>query len=268
MAQPRQSIRTATAASQVQQPQVYFRPDDYSALIGSKGYNIIIEKALRCPCEGETGHALVDCQNCMGTGYFFINPLKTKAIASGINRDTKYREWSAELVGTISLTVRDDGQENMSFYDKITFVDKVGDFSENLLVRSNSTGDDFVFTTYKVKSITDIFIFENSSSKLRKLTSEEYSINANNNCVIDLVITDKSVTFNGSISIRYKHEIQFNIIDLPHELRASWEMDKNGTYKLISLPMNAIARRSHLIPVERMNYDGTGWKDNSYLPKK
>ena len=87
MTQPRANIRTATRASQIGQPSVSFRNDDFAALIDSKGYTIIIEKAVRCPCEREMGQALVSCQNCYGSGYIFINPLKTKAIASGINRD-------------------------------------------------------------------------------------------------------------------------------------------------------------------------------------
>ena len=72
--------------------------------------------------------------------------------------------------------------------------------------------------------------------------------------------------FNGTISIRYTHQIQYNIIDLPHELRSSFELNREGAYQIMNLPMNAVARRSHLIVVEKMDYDGTGWQDNSYLP--
>ena len=78
-----QSIRKATPASQVQQPQVEFRPDDYSALIGSKGYDCVIEKAVRCPCQGDVDSAKPNCQNCMGTGFIFINPIFFKPCIHG-----------------------------------------------------------------------------------------------------------------------------------------------------------------------------------------
>ena len=218
MSEPRTSIRKASQASQINQGQVSFRNDDYSAIIGSKGYNIIIEKALRCPCEANGEHAKSDCQNCMGSGYFFINPLKTMAIASGINANTKYKEWSSELAGTISLTVRDDGQENLTFYDKITFTDLVGRYSEIVDLRENEEGGDFVFTTYKVKQISEIFIYVASNQKLRRLDKSEYSINAINPCVIDLNLATVPSQFNRSISIRYTHQIQYNVIDMPNEL--------------------------------------------------
>ena len=266
MSEPRVSIRKAGEASQINQGQVSFRNDDYSAIIGSKGYKIIIEKALRCPCEANGEHALSNCQNCMGSGYIFINPLSTMAIASGINANTKYKEWSSELIGTISLTVRDDGVENLQFYDKITFTDLVGRFSEIANIRENDNGDNFIFTTYKVKEIVDAFIFVSPTQKLRKLDKSEYSVNAVNPCVIDLNLTTVPTDFNGTISIRYTHQIQYNIIDLPHELRSSFELNREGAYQIMNLPMNAVARRSHLIVVEKMNYDGTGWQDNSYVP--
>lgn len=266
MSEPRVSIRKAIPASQLQQMQVQFDDTKFNAAIDSKGYNIVIEKALRCPCEANGEHAKSNCQNCMGSGYFFINPLKTKAIATGINSNTKYKEWSSELIGTISLTVRDDGVENLSFYDKITFTDKVSRYSEIVNLRQNDDDEDFVFTTYKVKEITEIFIFVSPTQKLRKLEKTEYSINAINPCVIDFNIATVPTDFNRTITVRYLHQIQYNIIDLPHELRASFQLDRDGKQELISLPMNAVARRSHLIVVEKMDYDGTGWQDNSYLP--
>jgi hypothetical protein len=268
MTQLRANIRTATKASQIGQPSVSFRNDDFAALIDSKGYQIIIEKAVRCPCEGGMGQALVSCQNCYGSGYIFINPLKTKAIASGINRDTKYKDWSLEKIGTISLTVRDDQNENLSFYDKITFVDKIGSFTEVLKVKQTADTEpqDFVFTSYNIDKVVDVFIFSADSQKLVKLTTAEYAVNANNSRVIDLTITTKPADFNGVVSVRYNHEIQYNVLDLPHEIRSSWQQNREGAYELISLPMNAIARRSHLIQNEQLHYDGTGYQDNSYLP--
>lgn len=267
MTLPRQSIRQATPASQVNQPQVEFRKDDFHALIGSKGYDIIIEKAVRCPCSGNSGSPLSNCQNCMGTGFVFINPLQTKAIASGINQSTQHKDWSIERAGTISLTVRDDDQETLSFYDKITFANKYSSYSEILTIRRAEIENvvvNFVFSTYKIKSIIDAFLFVDSETKLTRLTPEQIQINPANPYVAVLNVT-LPIDNNGSISLRYKHEIQYNVIDLPHELRGSTIVDNDGKRKNIILPMNAIARRSHLTVAEKPNFDGTGWINNSYL---
>ena len=264
---PRQSIRQATPATQVSQPQVEFRMDDYHAIIGSKGYDIFIEKAIRCPCEGDSGSPLSTCQNCMGTGFIFINPLKTKAIASGINQSSQYKDWSLERAGTISLTVRDDDKETLAFYDKITFADKFSTFSEVLKVRAatiEGQSVNFIFSTYKIKNIVDAFLFVDSETPLVKLTSNQIQINPANPYVAILNVT-LPIDNNGSLSLRYKHEIQYNVIDMPHELRGSTIVDNDGKRKNIILPMNAIARRSHLTVAEKPNFDGTGWINNSYL---
>lgn len=264
MALSGQNIRTATPANLIGQPEVEFRRDDFNALITTKGYNCIIEKAVRCPCEGEGESPLASCQNCFGTGWVFINPIKTDIIASGINLSNKYKDWSLERSGIISLTVRDDDVESLSFYDKVSFVDKYSRFSEVLRVNSYNSNV-FVFTTYKVKEIYEIFIFNGSTNKLRQLTEDEYSINENNPYVVDLMVTDYPTDFNNVVSIRYKHELQYHVIDLPHELRGSTKVTKEGNREDFILPMNAIARRAHLIVGAKPNYDGSGWQDNSYL---
>jgi hypothetical protein len=264
MALEGQNIRTATPSNLIGQPEVEFRRDDFNALITTKGYNCIIEKAVRCPCEGEGESALPSCQNCFGTGWIFINPIKTDAIASGINLSNQYKDWSLELSGTISLTVRDDDKESLSFYDKVSFADKYSRYSEVLSVRDTGT-EVFVFTTYKIKEVYEIFVFDGSEQKLRRLTQEEYSISEDNPYVINLLITNYPTDYNKVVSIRYKHEIQYHVIDLPHELRGSTVVNKEGQRKDIILPMNAVARRVHLIVGAKPNYDGTGWKDNSYL---
>ena len=73
------------------QPQVSFRPNDFNSVIWSHGYDIICEKAVRCPCQGNSGAPLPNCQNCHGFGYFFINPRRTKALVTGLNRNTQDR---------------------------------------------------------------------------------------------------------------------------------------------------------------------------------
>ena len=128
-----------TPPSLVLEPVVKFRREAFEATIWTKGYRVYVEKAVRCPCEGQIKNALSSCTNCHGVGYFFINPIETMALTTSINRDTVYKEWSPELIGNISISLRDDLTENLSFYDKITFMDKHGFHSEILTVRN--TGD-------------------------------------------------------------------------------------------------------------------------------
>ena len=48
-------ISEAPEQSLYGQPQVSFRPNDFNSVIWAHGYDIICEKAIRCPCQGYSG---------------------------------------------------------------------------------------------------------------------------------------------------------------------------------------------------------------------
>ena len=255
-----------TSPNLVYEPKIEFRKNSFEAAVWLKGYWVYIEKAVRCPCEGQIKNALSSCTNCYGNGFFFINSIKTRALVTSINRDTRYKEWSPELIGNISISVRDDLTENLSFYDKITFFEKYGFHSEVLTIRTTTdpTTQDFVFLVYKPVEIIDVWIFNGSENPLQRLTTSEYVINADNPYILNINITTEPSNFNRVVSVRYRHEVQYNIIDIPHEIRASNIINIDGELERIDLPVNAIGRRSHLLLGERPNFDGTGIQNNSY----
>lgn len=234
-----------------------FRPEfiktDFDQSIWAKGYDVYLEKALRCPCHGE-GAALVDCQNCFGTGFFYTNTLKTKALITGINQTTQYKNWSAELLGTYAVTVMDVDKANLSYYDRVTFLTEYSYFSENLHIRENE-GVYFVFTTYKIQQLLALYTFESSDKKLKKTINSHISED-NPYC---LILELDELPTNGYISVYYKHFVEGHVIDLPHFIRASWNTDRvSGQQKKIQLPIQAIVRLSHLIATDKPNFDGSG----------
>ena len=261
----RPAIRV-TPPNLAQQPTIEFRKKDFDAAVWLKGYRVFIEKAVRCPCEGQIKNALSSCTNCHGVGFFFINAIETRALTTSINRDTNYREWSPELIGNLSISVRDDLIENLSFYDKITFKDKEGFHSEVLTIRNTGAPDNqaFVFLVYRPIEILDVWVFNGSANPLVRILPAEYAINSVNPYILNINITTPPANFNGVVAVRYRHEVQYNVIDIPHEIRASNIKDTDGRLVRIDLPINAIARRSHLLLAEIPNYDGTGIQNNNY----
>jgi len=261
----------ATPQNLLGSPQVEFKKELFDETIWAKGYSIRIEKAYRCPCEGKTGNPLSSCQNCQGTGYFYINPIDTIGLITGINHNTEYKEWSVQNIGTISLSIRDNEsntQEKISFYDRVTLLSRgasqasvFGYHSEVLEIKDNGLGGKFVYLTYKPIEIIDSFYFVASSQALVKV--DDFNIKADNPYIVEFP-TLPSVS-NGVITIRYKNMIQYHCLDLPHETRYSTVKNSNGRLDTITLPTNAICRRAHLVQVERPDYDGTGIIDNTYL---
>lgn len=232
-----------------------FRLNEFEAAIFNKGYGIVVENAMRCPCHALDA-PLIDCQNCNGSGYFYINPTLTRGLITGINQNNKYKSWSEEMIGTIQVSVNEINKINLSYFDRITIKNESTYYSENLIIRRFDTNT-FVFTTYKPINIISIHLFKSSSEKLIKMDPDDYEINPNNPyCIIlsNSIIEEREV-----LSIYYKHELEYHIIDLPHDIRSSWERDKQtGQERKIRLPLQAVARRSHLIAVGKPNFDGSG----------
>ena len=251
-------------------PTPSFRKDEFDSAIWKYGYKIVIEKSHRCPCEGIDGTPKFSCQNCHGTGYFWINPIETIGLITGINKNNEYKDWSVELIGTVSLSIRDlinNDNEKVSFYDKVTLINRSSTqakpfsyHTEILKVRDNGAGGRFVFLTYKPQEILSVFCFVSIDEPLERILS--FSINEDNDYVVDL--GDFVSGDNGVVSIRYKANIQYVVLDLPHEVRHSTKQGKGNRLETQTMPIQAICRRVHLTSADRKNYDGTGLQDNNY----
>lgn len=256
------TIVQATPPNLIGEPNVpLLEQNRFDAVIWNKGYDIILEQAIACPCRGKSGSAKPTCKNCLGVGFVFVNPIQTRAIITSINKDTKFKAWSPELTGTISVTVRDS--ERLSFFDKITFPTRTSIMSEVRMLASNA-GDYFAFTSYKIKSINAIFMFNGDGNKLVKVDPALYSIKDNRN-IIDFDETlELPSPFNGVISVDYEHEVSYNIVDLPHDFRSAFVMNNNGVNEEHNLPIQGIAKRSHILLNESMKYDGSGFLNNNF----
>lgn len=257
------SIRVATPPDEVKQPRVDFNKSQFETLIWNKGYKVIKYDAVQCPCQNTQSTNLSGCENCLGLGWVYINPLETLGIITAINLNTKYKYWSPEFKGTVALTLRDI--ERVSFMDKIILKDKTSILSEIKEVRDNA-GQKFIFTSYPVNSINSIFLFDGVTNPLKRLTSLEYSISADNPYVVKLAagITYPD-DFNDVVSIDYNHNIQYNVVDIPHDVRSSLKINSNGKNESQELPIQAICQKSHYITGDSPKYDGAGIQDNSYL---
>ena len=74
------SIRTQTPPNLGNYPKVdIFRREDFNEALWENGYDVRLEEAVACPCKGTSADAKVTCSNCLGTGWVFINPIRTRA---------------------------------------------------------------------------------------------------------------------------------------------------------------------------------------------
>lgn len=256
-------IVNAAKPSLYGQPQVSFRPADFNAALYSHGYDIICEQAVRCPCQGNSGSPLPDCQNCHGFGYFFIDQYRTKALITGLNRSTQYVQWNPELIGTAAITVQDQDKEHLSYFSRVTVEDEYAVFTEMVVAREMADGEVGVFLSYAPIEIMGVYLYKQSDRPLVKVGTTVYAISENNPYY--LRFNYGNVAVGAGVSVVYKHRVEYHIIDLPHEIRASLGTNKNtGRYEILKMPIQGIGRRTHLIDMQRPNFDGSGmvYNDN------
>lgn len=255
-------IIAQTPPSLVAAPNIEFRKNDFEQAIWLKGYKVIHEKALKCPCKSENSDQQSNCKNCGGSAWIFINPVETRAILHSMNRDTQFKEWSQQDMGRVNISMMD--KDNLSYMDRITLIDGKAVFSQALHFKEKD-GILFTYAAYNIKEITFIGLFINVDNKLQRLEIDtDYTFQDNT-----IFLNEKyTSTFNESdedmsISVRYVHSPQFYVIDLTREMMTTIVKEK-GKEKSISMPISAIGRRGHYI-LDKENLSGTRLVDNSFV---
>lgn len=249
-------VTIAKSPDTVGRPRVDFVKDDFDVIVEQKGLDVIVENAIKCPCVGKNNSALSNCRNCYGTGWVFINSTNDRAVVTNLNQSTKYKDWTAENVGTMNINTR--ASLPLNFMDRVTILDSGVTYSENKEVREYDT-QQFIFSIYPIQEILEIFKFENENSPLNRLIEEvDYTFSVGDNKVIFNTLLP-----GDHVSIRYKHKTQYLILDVNHETRNSYTKNNLGREVLQKLPTYAVARVAHYV-LDAPNLDGTTVYDNSY----
>lgn len=242
------------------QPRPDFNKREIDIVIYQKGYTVIHEKALKCPCKpkGEGGQ-LSSCQNCGGTGWIFINPKQTRMVLHSMNINTQYKEWSEENRGTASITCSD--LEEISFMDKITLSESLSIYSETLH-STVDTGSLLFFSIYPIVELEYIGLFKSNDEPIQRLVKDlDYTLERN---IISLNSSFDSLGDDLTITVRYKHNPQYYIIDLPRNTMST-KVDDGGIERSpINLPIHAIGRYAHYV-LDTENLVGNRLIDNSFI---
>lgn len=249
------------------QPKANLVKNKFDVLIDQHGYDVTHEKAVRCPCVSRNTNQQSNCKNCGGTSWVYITKHETRMILHSMNMTTKYKEWSAENIGTASVTAY--GYDEVAFMDRITVLDGNAIHTESLFLKKHD--DTYYFNTiYDIKEIEYLALFIGvndtlvplvygtdftySGNRIEFLTAQDY---VDSSADLDVLEIDMSIT------IRYKHAPQLHIIDLQRETMQVFVKVNGIEDGAFDMPVHAVARRTHYV-LDRQNFDGTRVLDNSY----
>lgn len=254
-------VNIQQAPNTIGQPTVHFNKNDFEGTIWAQGYDIIIERAIKCPCKSKGTDNLSNCQNCGGSGWVFINPVQTKAIIHSQNQTTKYKEWSEEQVGNANITVRDI--DRLGFMDRITLL-RGESIHTQTAYPVNYRNKLFSFLDYKPRYVYEVFMFHKHNEKLVLLSDEsDYTIDDHK-----IILNNKFNNLeNLTLSLRYIHSPQYHIIDVRRDVMVSTTYAVGEGKKKQQMPISAIGRRAHYV-LDKQNFNNDYILDNSYQEDK
>lgn len=248
--------------------QVNFVRSSFDDLITDKGYDCYIERALKCACRMQsTGQALPDCQNCGGTGWFFIDKVLSKVASTSMSHRTQYSNWTESNMGTVNITTRP--QDRLGYMDRITLLELESMHSQSLTLKTNDANDAyFTFLTYYPILVFEMYKFEGSNVALKYMEQG-----------VDFTISNQKVTLDPTlypvmpntnppqISIRYVHNPTYHILDINRELIKQREgglqpCSTTAGGNKTNLPINCVGRRAQYI-FEMPDYNGNSLFDNT-----
>jgi hypothetical protein len=249
-------IKIQQTPNLVGRPSAQFENEAFAALIQQKGYDVVIESAVRCPCRTKENDHLSTCQNCLGTGWVFLNPVQDRAVLSSINSSTQFKDWSQENMGTVNVSLQ--SRTFLSFMDKVKVLDAQTVHSQ-LLYPQNFNGTYFAYTIYDILSVIEVFRFVSATSMLQRLVEgTDFTIDRNK------IIFSSVPASDFTVSVRYYHNPVYGVIDIPHIIRNSYrKANVTGREELQILPVNGVARLWHYM-VDGLNFIGNNVFDNSY----
>ncbi len=251
-------ITIAEGANDTGKPRVDLEGDQFDVVIDQKGYEVLWEKAVRCPCKPKGLDALSSCKNCGSTGWVYINTVKTKMLMQSISFSGKRLDWTEEKSGTVNITPRN--RDHVGYNDRITVVDSESIHSE-VIYPVNFQNEMYSFLMYPATEIIEAYVFISPDVKLSLMDLD----------------TDVSLEFDGSVlkfadkfydkpkmavTIRYKHNVQFHVLEVLRDIRNSYAIIDGANTQEI-MPMAMIARRAHFVH-DPVDFNGDGLFDNSY----
>lgn len=252
----------AQPANVNQSPKVNHDKNDYDVRIWQHGYDVVFEKALKCPCkEPLEGGFLSNCQNCGGTGWLFINPLKTRMVLSSMGNEKEFEIWSELDKGDVNVTAR--SIEDLAYFDRITVLNGLSRHQEVLYPKLTDNNRLFNYTLYNIKQPFYVALFRSPTEKLQILKQGEDYTFENNVIYLDDKFKEDQYKFEGqlSLTIRYEHRPQFHIVKLVRDVMSTFIKEGNKE-KSVELPISAIARRPHYME-EAENLAGDRLFDNT-----
>ncbi len=238
------------AALNVKKTRSDFRPEEFTRVIQQHGKRICWRKALICPCLNvTTGQVALDCSNCDGSGFIYVDPLNIRASMLMFDKSTRHFEkFGIWVNGEVSVTVEHDYR--LGYRDSLEMIDDLMNFNE-LIKKGNRRGRRSALAAnidtarYRIQHLTKAVVCD--ADKNIVPLEIGYHLDVNDNGQIEWTARGNSlVSTDQFVSIHYDFHPVFIVISHPHVMRSDVRGTKVPQETVTPLPLQAGAQLDFL----------------------
>lgn len=214
-----------------------FNPQDFEDIIQQKGYRLLWEQSVNCPCiDPLTGHAVEECPHCDARGHLYFNNNNIKGIITRQNKEMELGDAIGVLEpGEAYLTT--SSTNKLSEWDRITNLDSLAVYHETLI--HNETGTDQL----RYPPIGNVIVAVMQPSRKANLVqlkqNVDYELDANG--IISWLTTNKPPNRQG-ISFRYNYHPVWLVINTPNYVRDTFVTQGNPVDTFSAMPVRVQIR--------------------------
>ncbi len=241
------------AATQTGKVRADFRPEDFDLVIQQHGKRVRWRKAMLCPCINEdSDQASLDCTDCDGSGYFYVDPMEIQAFMASFSKDTRlYEKFGLWVSGEVSITTQ--APYRLGWKDSLEMLDDLMNFNE-LIKKGDRHGRRSVLPAgtdsgrYRIAQLTKA-LFKKGTDPIQALEID-YHLTVNDQGHIKWLAPGNAIVADDTIvSIHYDFHPVWIVISHPHAIRSDINAFKKPT-EAVGLPLQAAAQLDYLADIE------------------
>jgi hypothetical protein len=221
-------LAESNASIAIDKQRADFRPNEFSRVILQHGKRLVWRKAMLCPClREESGQADLDCSDCDGSGFVYVDPLSIQAHMASFSKNTRiYEKFGLWQTGEVQVTVQQ--AYRLGYRDSLEMLDDLMSFDE-LIEKGDRRGRKSALdpgvdsARYRITHLTKALVRSGNDSIPLEVG---YHIEVDENGHLKWTAPGNSLVPDKSfVSLRYDFHPVWIVISHPHAQRS----DVRGT---------------------------------------